>query len=541
MSALARRAVLVALLAGVASVVQATVARADTYDVRVCGDASGAGFQGPAYANHAFAAVSSSADPIGTMGGGDSCASGGNASGTLSMSGHSTTPTGTYAGYQASAPAPLRIRAFSLDRAMYAFGPPARAWSVQAQALVDGSWRMLEYCWNTESPCTAGGRVAFPLASGTTAVRDLVWCQNGLADGQCYGDQRSNEAWLFIRAATLTVDDPTDPALDVDGTGLGRDGATIAGQAAATFAAADPDSGVRRVELLVDGRAVNAVEFPGDQTSFRPYAASRSGRFSFDTTEVANGRHEVTVRAFNASGGGSTLRTATVTVDNPVAPAAKSRADASASHASLLAEFADHSRTRIVRYGTPVPISGRVTDPSGAPIAGARLAVSELGREPGAVAHDAGAVTAERDGSWRYVAAVGSSREITFAFRSGDGDVALTDRTSVTLLVRAAARLSVSRRRVRNGQAVMVSGRLRGRPYPSPGVLVTLQGKPRRGGSWRTFGVSRTRPDGRFAHGYRFSRVRGRARFVFRARIASQPSYPYESGTTRRAAVTVTR
>jgi hypothetical protein len=539
MSVLARRAALACLLAALALAGQAAVARADTFEVRVCGDASGPGFQGPAYANHAFSGVSSSPDPIGTMGGGDSCASGGNPNGTLSMSGHSTTPTGTYAGYQASAPAPLRIRALSLDRTMYAFGPPARAWSVQAQALVDGAWRMLEYCWNTDAPCTAGGRVVFPLASGTTAVRDIVWCESGLADGQCYGDQRSNEAWLFIRAATLSVDDPTDPTLDVEASGLGRDGATVAGSAAATFTAGDPDSGVRRVELVVDGRVVDAVDFAGDSTSFRPYAASRSGRLGFDTMQVANGRHDVAVRAFNASGGGATLRTASVTVDNPVA-ATRPRTETSSSHASLLAEFADHSRTRVVRYGTPVPITGRVADPSGAPIGGARLAVSELGREPGAVAHDAGAVTSEQDGSWRYVAAVGGSREITFAYRSGAADVALADRTSVTLLVRAAARLSVSRRRVRNGQAVMVSGRLRGRPYPSPGVLVTLQGKPRRSGSWRTFGIARTKPDGRFAHSYRFSRVRGRTRFVFRARIASQPSYPYESGTTRRVGVIVT-
>jgi len=28
--------------------------------------------------------------------------------------------------------------------------------------------------------------------------------------------------------------------------------------------------------------------------------------------------------------------------------------------------------------------------------------------------------------------------------------------------------------------------------------------KPRRGGAWRTFAVARTKPDGRFAHAYRF-------------------------------------
>src|SRR5204863_5403643 len=140
-----------------------------------------------------------------------------------------------------------------------------------------------------------------------------------------------------------------------------------------------------------------------------------------------------------------TVRTGSISTDNAAA-AVKARTGPG-SHASLFAEFANHSRMRVVRYGTPVAITGRITDPSGAPLAGARLEVSEFSHEPGANARDAGVVTSGSDGSWRYVAAVGSSRELTFGYRSGDGDAGLVDRTQVTLLVRAAAKLAVSRRR----------------------------------------------------------------------------------------------
>jgi hypothetical protein len=87
---------------------------------------------------------------------------------------------------------------------------------------------------------------------------------------------------------------------------------------------------------------------------------------------------------------------------------------------------------------------------------------------------------------------------------------------------------------------VRLSGKLLGRPFPAGGVLVTLQGKPRRGGKWRTFGVTRTRPDGRFRYRYRFTRVAGGARtFLFRTRINRQDGYPYESGLDGKARMKV--
>ena len=76
-----------------------------------------------------------------------------------------------------------------------------------------------------------------------------------------------------------------------------------------------------------------------------------------------------------------------------------------------------------------------------------------------------------------------------------------------------------------------LSGRLLGMPYPDGGVLVTLQGRPRHGGHWRTFAVTRSKADGRFRSRYRFTRVAGGVRmFLFRARVNRQDGYPYEAG-----------
>jgi hypothetical protein len=542
MRALARRAAIACPLAALVLAATPALARAAAYQVRVCRDAAGAGFEGAVYANHAFAWVSDPPGPTGTMGGGDSCGGGGNSGGELSMAAHGTTPTGTYAGWQATAPVPLRLRGLSVDRSLYAFGPAARAWSVQAHALTAGGWQPLELCWRTDTPCALGGRTSFALGSDTTAVRYLVWCQTGLADQECYSDGGASAASLFLHGATLTVDDPTDPTLEVGGGGLVTDGATVTGAATATFTATDPDSGIRWVELAVDAQVVDSHSYPGDHTSFRPYASTRSGQLAYDTARLANGRHEVTVRAYNAAADGVTVHSAVVTVDNPKtgSPAgAQPGASTQLAHAILVAEFADHSQRRVVRYGRPVTVTGRLTDASGVPIAGARLDVRELGHEPGASARDTGQVVTDSDGRWRYVAGIGGSRDIVVVYRPEGRDLALADRTQVTLLVRAAATLRVAPGRIRNGQAVRVYGRLRGRPYPVPGILVTLQGRPRRGGAWRTFAVARTRSDGRFAHRYRFTRVRARTRFLFRARIARQAVYPYEPATSRRVGATV--
>jgi hypothetical protein len=87
---------------------------------------------------------------------------------------------------------------------------------------------------------------------------------------------------------------------------------------------------------------------------------------------------------------------------------------------------------------------------------------------------------------------------------------------------------------VLNGQSVRFRGRLR---VPQAEKLVELQ--VRLSGRFQTFKTVRTGPNGVWRVGYRFRRTCGRTRFVFRARIPRDGTYPFETGRTRSVPVTV--
>jgi len=207
----------------------------------------------------------------------------------------------------------------------------------------------------------------------------------------------------------------------------------------------------------------------------------------------------------------------------------------------LTAELVNHRQAMVVPYRrSAVTISGRLTQRDGTPIAGARLDVGSQTVVPGLPGPDSGQTTTDEDGRWSVTTAAGPSREVTVGWRAFDRDRSYTETNRLSLLVRAGATLAVHPRRIANGGRVTLSGRLLGMPYPDGGVLVTLQGRPRHGGRWRTFGVTRNKADGRFRYRYRFSRVAGGVRtFLFRARVNRQDGYPYEAGVAGSAKASV--
>ena len=105
------------------------------------------------------------------------------------------------------------------------------------------------------------------------------------------------------------------------------------------------------------------------------------------------------------------------------------------------------------------------------------------------------------------------------------------------MLVPAASSICVDRRAVRNGDAVVFSGRLDGGHVPEGGKLIDLQAYYR--GRWRTFATPRSDARGRWSYRYRFGATRGTVRYRFRARIRREAAYPFELGYSRRVRVTV--
>ena len=170
----------------------------------------------------------------------------------------------------------------------------------------------------------------------------------------------------------------------------------------------------------------------------------------------------------------------------------------------------------------------------GIPIVDAPVIVEGQARSGGAFV-SLGVARTDRHGKFRFEIPAGPSRTVRYRY---DGTNTVKPATAQLITkVRAAARLKVDRRRLRNGQAVRFTGRLLGLPVPSAGKLVALQAKV--GRRWRTFATPRANAKGVFRHRYRFTATTGLRRYAFRAVVAREAAYPYERGVSRTLTVTV--
>jgi hypothetical protein len=358
-------------------------------------------------------------------------------------------------------------------------------------------------------------------------------------------------SWL-----TFTLAESADPAARAGGGSLLAPGGRH-GTESLAFTAGDEDSGVKSVNVKLGGAVVGSYDFSAscDYSDWNACTTSQSRTLDVDTTRLRDGSYPLRFDVADAAGNAVTVDAGrTVTIANAAAgpdaagDEAASAAErgrhngsGSANAAVLTAELVNRRQAMVVPYRrSAVTMSGRLTQEDGTPIAGARLDVGSQTVLPGLPGPDAGQVVTDDDGRWTMTTAQGPSRQVTVGWRAFGRDRSYTQTTNLSLLVRAGASMAVRPRRVANGRRVRLSGKLLGRPFPAGGVLVTLQGKPRRGGKWRTFGVTRTRADGRFGYRYRFTRVAGGSQtFLFRTRINRQDGYPYEAGLDGKARVAV--
>jgi hypothetical protein len=401
-----------------------------------------------------------------------------------------------------------------------------------------------------------------------------VYCSFGVGPVNCHFDDLHRA--VVISALTFTLAEYDEPTAQATGGSLLSGGART-GTESLTWTASDADSGVRSAVIKLGQRAVGTYDFSPAcaYTDWNACPLSQTRTLDVDTTKVPDDTYPLRIEVADAAGNIRTVETGhTVVVANhPPAPPTAGGAGAgqptaggggsapstaavegsattdrghhngsgAASSAVFTAELVNHRQAMLVPYRrSAVTISGRLTQRDGTPIAGARLDVGSQTVVPGLPGPDSGQTITDEDGRWSVTTVPGPSREVTVAWRAFDRDRSYTETNRLSLLVRAGAALAAHPRRIANGGRVTLSGRLLGTPYPDGGVLVTLQGRPRHGGRWRTFGVTRSRPDGRFRYRYRFSRVAGGARmFLFRARVNRQDGYPYEAGVAGSAKASV--
>jgi hypothetical protein len=189
------------------------------------------------------------------------------------------------------------------------------------------------------------------------------------------------------------------------------------------------------------------------------------------------------------------------------------------------------------RYGRTIPLYGRLTAPGGNPLAERDVDVFERTDQPLADWRRIASVRTTRTGSFVFKALRGPSRTLRFRYPGTETVRGFT--SDVELRVRAASSMRVSRQSVVNGEEVTFRGRLRGRQYLLGSKLVQLQAYAR--GGWLTFATPRADPrTGLWSFRYRFAATRGKVRYRFRVRVPKEPSFPFDSGTSRHVVVNVT-
>jgi hypothetical protein len=204
--------------------------------------------------------------------------------------------------------------------------------------------------------------------------------------------------------------------------------------------------------------------------------------------------------------------------------------------AALTARFTASGRGTIrSAYGRTVLITGRLLTPGGQPIAGATVQVLRQDKLVGAPMAPAGEVTTDSTGRFAYATTAARSRTIRFAYRTHVEDAEFASTTDIGLAVIAPVRLASSRRSLRNGQTVRFKGSVPGAPAAAREV-VELQ--VRKGTRWMTFKVARLHR-GTFGATYRFAATHRTTTYAFRARVLQDAGFPFLTGVSKTAKVTV--
>jgi hypothetical protein len=186
-----------------------------------------------------------------------------------------------------------------------------------------------------------------------------------------------------------------------------------------------------------------------------------------------------------------------------------------------------------VGFGHHVRFAGTVVDRAGNPVAGAPVQV--YSHEPEGEEALVDTLTTGANGHFAYAVDAHTSQALRFAYPGTSTRLPAEDK--VSLLVSGRSTFSVNRPRVLNGQSVVFSGRVQGRPLPAAGKLIELQ--VRLSEEWSTFRTIRSKPDGTWRISYPFKRTCGVQHFRFRARLPGEASYPLEPGHSPILAVTV--
>ena len=391
------------------------------------------------------------------------------------------------------------------------------------------------------TPMTGSEPATYVLPSTTTEVTLANYCSNDDAGAGCtFGSGDNNILELY--GSQLTLQDTTLPSGTITGGALASSG-TVSGTASISYQAADTSSGVRLVQLRVDGEAVADENYIAScsYTTFQACPPTVSDSVSWDTAMVANGQHRVELVVVDAAQNTSVIYNGEVTVQN--AESSSLGASPGSGDTAALALGApngvDASEQAELRLGLrpaitrtyarrAVVVSGRLLNDQGEPIAHASLDV--LQQIVGTTASKLlTTTTTSSDGTFTVRVPGGPSRLIEVAYRAFSRDASYAATVGVKETVQAGVRLRITPMHTGSEGMIVLSGTVEG-PIPQQGAIVDLLVHYR--GRWEPFRTPRTNRRGRFSVLYQFEG--GVGRFPFRAEVpGGQAGFPFGSGESR--------
>lgn len=308
-----------------------------------------------------------------------------------------------------------------------------------------------------------------------------------------------------------------------------------------SYSATDEESGVLRVEALLDDVVVARDDLGADpescpRTGFNACRGRRTGDFRINTRMVPNGRHALSLRVTDAAGNRRLVLGPSVDIANGAGAEGSPNGTNASDAVQLSAYFTRSRRAKLTtRFGRRVVVRGRLRTSYKRPIVHAAIDVSERVALRDAVERQKGSTHTDAKGRFRYVVPrATTSRALTLTYSSRHGELRAAGRKKLTLKVRAASSLRLSLR----GVSVRYSGRVLSRPLPDQGKLVLMQGRAK-GGAWQTFATRRTARRGRFSGRYRLRVRRPGVHLQFRVMIPREPDYPFFRGRGRAVTRTV--
>jgi hypothetical protein len=395
---------------------------------------------------------------------------------------------------------------------------------------------------NTDRDCSAvatGCAIAAGLVQRSSlALNRLELAVRCVDAAGCPKDRWSSLA-TTLESARVDLDDPTPPEITaVTGTLPGSE--AVAGSLTVHATATDVGGGVDRAELSIDGIVSKSVSAGGScgkpYTVRQPCPSGLVADFDLDTASLTNGLHIGSVRAVDAAGnhGSNEAFLFTVTSGGREVGGIVPSNGIPAVERPVIGGVAP---VIAVRAGAAT-VTGNLSTGT-TPISGARLEVSSLdlgvfGAEPVSL----GETTTTADGTFSIPLSARGAQRVTISFRPAVG---LPTTALGTAVVRESLKLSIKRSkpRIRPGGSLIVSGRLTGAGAAAAGAPVEIDTKI--DGRWRAVGVIETAKNGSYRWKYRFNRVKRSTKFVFRAQVRRNKSWPWPTSRSKAVKVLVAR